>query len=278
MVGTDAAATALVAALGRSPKLGYEVAGYLDDTVSVGTCLAGDRLVLGRVRDAAAVVRSARAQGVLIVPSALGADEVTATARALADTGVHVEVLSTLRGIAPERLTVGAIGTQFGILYVQPVARAGWRPFAKRAFDIGFAAIALLVASPVLAAFAIAVKLDSRGPAFFRQRRLGRDGKTFQVLKLRSMVVGAEARLDDLRHLNEADGPLFKVRLDPRVTRIGRIVRRMSIDEIPQFWNVIRGEMSIVGPRPALPAEADGWSRSSTSGSGCVPVSPGCGR
>ena len=107
--------------------------------------------------------------------------------------------------------------------------------------------------------FAAAIKIDSRGPIFFRQLRMGRAGTTFEVLKLRSMVVDAEQQLDDLRHLNEADGPLFKLKADPRVTRVGRLLRRMSLDELPQLWNVLRGEMSIVGPRPALPSEVSGW-------------------
>lgn len=260
VLGTDASATSLVATLRRSPKLGYDVAGYLDDALPVGTLLAGERTVLGRVDDAAAVVRSTDARGVVIVPSALDGEQVNAMARELADAGIHVEVLSTLRGIAPERLTIGAIGTQFGVTYVQPIRRTGWRACAKRAFDLTLALTGLVLAAPLLAGFAVAVKLETRGPVLFRQRRLGRDGVVFEVLKLRSMVVGAEALLDDLRHLNESDGPLFKLRWDPRVTRVGRVLRCMSLDELPQLWNVLRGEMSIVGPRPALPAEAEGWS------------------
>jgi len=103
------------------------------------------------------------------------------------------------------------------------------------------------------------VKLDTPGPVLFRQERVGRRGRRFTMLKFRSMVVDAEARRPALAAANEADGPLFKVRHDPRVTRVGRILRRLSLDELPQLVNVLRGDMSIVGPRPALPSEVVQW-------------------
>jgi len=111
----------------------------------------------------------------------------------------------------------------------------------------------------VLLVAAIAIKLDSRGPVLFKQSRVGRDSEPFAILKLRSMVQDAEAQLIDLAHANEADGPLFKIKDDPRITRVGRLIRRTSIDEIPQLWNVLKGEMSLVGPRPALRHETEAW-------------------
>jgi exopolysaccharide biosynthesis polyprenyl glycosylphosphotransferase len=138
--------------------------------------------------------------------------------------------------------------------------RGGWRARAKRSFDVVGAIVALVLASPLLLLTAIAIKLDSRGPVLFRQQRVGKDGEPFDLLKFRSMVVGAEDRLHELQELNEASGPLFKMAEDPRVTRVGRVLRRLSIDEIPQFWTVLRGKMSIVGPRPALPTEVHAWS------------------
>jgi lipopolysaccharide/colanic/teichoic acid biosynthesis glycosyltransferase len=121
------------------------------------------------------------------------------------------------------------------------------------------AVLLLLLTLPVLIVAAVLIKLDSKGPLFFTQPRLGRNGVIFGVRKLRTMVVGAEIMLDELRDQSEVDGPLFKMRNDPRVTRVGRIIRKLSIDELPQLWNVVMGDMSIVGPRPALPAEAELW-------------------
>jgi exopolysaccharide biosynthesis polyprenyl glycosylphosphotransferase len=130
---------------------------------------------------------------------------------------------------------------------------------AKRAFDVLVAGGLLVVGSPLLLLTALAVKLDARGPVLFRQERVGKDGRLFRVLKFRTMVSDAEQRLIDLRSRNEADGPLFKLHDDPRVTRVGAWLRKLSIDEVPQLWNVVRGEMSLVGPRPALASEMTAW-------------------
>jgi exopolysaccharide biosynthesis polyprenyl glycosylphosphotransferase len=145
------------------------------------------------------------------------------------------------------------------MIYVEPNALSGWRRLCKRAFDVVVAGGVLLLASPLLLLAAMAIKLTSRGPIFFSQVRVGREGRDFRIYKLRTMVVGAEQLLPELMDQNEADGPLFKMTNDPRVTRVGRILRKTSIDELPQLWNVLRGDMSIVGPRPALPSEAEHW-------------------
>ena len=131
----------------------------------------------------------------------------------------------------------------------------------KRAFDVVSSAAALLAFSPVLLATAVAVKLESPGPVFFRQTRVGKNGRHFKMYKFRSMRMDAEARLESLRAQNEAAGPVFKMKNDPRVTRVGRFIRRTSIDEFPQFLNVLAGEMSVVGPRPPVPAEVRQYQR-----------------
>jgi exopolysaccharide biosynthesis polyprenyl glycosylphosphotransferase len=131
----------------------------------------------------------------------------------------------------------------------------------KRAFDVLTSGMALLLLSPAIVATAVAVKLDSPGPIFFRQTRVGKNGRPFKMLKFRSMRIDAEARLESLRSQNEASGPVFKMKNDPRVTRVGRFIRRTSLDELPQFLNVFSGEMSIVGPRPPVPAEVKQYQR-----------------
>jgi len=145
------------------------------------------------------------------------------------------------------------------LIYVEPTIRNGWRSSAKRAFDIVVSLAGLIVTAPFVAGAAIAIKLESEGPVFFKQDRVGRDGTSFQMVKLRSMYKDAEERKAALLAQNESDGPLFKMRNDPRITKVGRILRKLSIDEFPQFWNVLRGDMSIVGPRPALRNEVDQW-------------------
>jgi exopolysaccharide biosynthesis polyprenyl glycosylphosphotransferase len=131
----------------------------------------------------------------------------------------------------------------------------------KRTVDV-FLAVVLLLASAIPLAFAaLFIKMTSRGPVLFRQRRCGLNGRPFTLLKLRTMVEGAEQHLDDVVHLNEHDGPVFKAANDPRLTAFGRLIRRFSFDELPQLWNVLRGEMSLVGPRPPLPLEVARYER-----------------
>lgn len=130
----------------------------------------------------------------------------------------------------------------------------------KRALDITVASGALVAASPIMAGTALAIKLDSPGPILFSQVRVGQDGEHFQCYKFRSMYTDAEKRKAELLAKNEADGPVFKMKNDPRITRIGRIIRKLSIDELPQLLNVLKGDMSLVGPRPAIPSEVATYS------------------
>lgn len=128
--------------------------------------------------------------------------------------------------------------------------------FIKRAFDVLFSAFVLVGFSWLFLIVAVAIKIDDpKGPIFFAQERVGRDGKTFRMHKFRSMCTDAEKRLAELQDLNEKDGPVFKIANDPRITRVGRVIRKLSIDELPQFINVLVGDMSVVGPRPPLPKE-----------------------
>ena len=127
--------------------------------------------------------------------------------------------------------------------------------FFKRLFDITFSALVLVLLSGPMLLVALAIKLDSPGPALFRQERVSKGGRRFYIWKFRSMYQNAEKRLPELRKLNEKDGPVFKIKDDPRITRVGRFIRKTSIDELPQFFNVLVGDISVVGPRPALPSE-----------------------
>ena len=125
----------------------------------------------------------------------------------------------------------------------------------KRAIDLTVASLLFLATLPIQALAALAIKLSSPGPVYFRQTRCGLNGRLFKLMKFRTMYEGAEDHLHEISHLNEMTGPVFKASKDPRLTLVGRILRRLSIDELPQLWNVIRGNMSLVGPRPPLPEE-----------------------
>src|SRR5581483_6303096 len=143
------------------------------------------------------------------------------------------------------------------LIGVREVRIQGWNRIVKRGLDILLSSALLLLFALPAALLALAIKLDSPGPIIYRQRRVGRGGVPFEAYKFRSMREGADRELEQLRALNEADGPLFKMRRDPRVTRVGRLLRRASLDELPQLLNVLQGQMSLVGPRPPIPAEVE---------------------
>jgi exopolysaccharide biosynthesis polyprenyl glycosylphosphotransferase len=241
-----------------TPTLGYRPVGFTVDDAPIGACLLRGQAVLGRVENTLAVARLVGATSVLIATTAVDQQTSNRLARQLTEAGLTVELSSSLCDIASGRLFVRPLG-RFPVVYIEPVRRNGWHGVAKRAFDAAVAGMLSVLAAPLLLLAAIAIKLDSPGPVHFRQKRVGKDGATFEVLKLRTMVVDAEALEPGLRVSNQADGPLFKMTGDPRVTRIGRVLRALSIDEVPQLWNVLRGEMSLVGPRPALRSEVEDW-------------------
>jgi exopolysaccharide biosynthesis polyprenyl glycosylphosphotransferase len=131
----------------------------------------------------------------------------------------------------------------------------------KRLLDLACSAVALVVLAPVFAVIALVLKVTSGGPVMFAQDRIGKGGRRFRFYKFRTMVEGAEARKAELEHLNEMSGPVFKIARDPRVTRVGAWLRKSSLDELPQFWNVLKGDMSLVGPRPPIPDEVERYTK-----------------
>jgi exopolysaccharide biosynthesis polyprenyl glycosylphosphotransferase len=215
---------------------------------------------LAEIRDLAQTLDVHRA---IIAPRSADAGEMLNLVRTLKAVGVRVSVL-------PRLLEVVGSSVEFDDLH--GVTVMGVRRFDltrssarfKRVFDVIGASLGLLAVSPLLAFIAVAIKLDSRGPVFFRQLRVGRHGERFHMLKFRTMVPEAESMKESLRHRNEAMDGLFKIAEDPRVTRVGRWLRRTALDELPQLWNIVRGEMSLVGPRPLVIEEdqrIEGWHR-----------------
>ncbi|GAA3672458.1 sugar transferase [Arthrobacter ginkgonis] len=178
----------------------------------------------------------------------------------LQERGISMIMAPALTDIAGPRIHTQPVAG-LPLIHVSTPKLEGPRAVVKRSFDILGAGLVLLILSPLLLVVAVAVRLDSSGPTFFHQERIGKDGAAFRMHKFRSMVVDAEARLAALRQADEGNGVLFKMREDPRITRLGAFIRRYSIDELPQLWNVLVGEMSMVGPRPPLPAEVDTYEK-----------------
>jgi exopolysaccharide biosynthesis polyprenyl glycosylphosphotransferase len=212
--------------------------------------------VVGRTGRTAEAVRHEKADLVVFTEGAFpSAVDFRRIAWDLEGHHVQMAVVPSLSDISSGRMTMRPVGGVPLVHVEQPQSLEASRGL-KRAFDLVGASVLLVLALPLMIVCAVIIKLGDGGPVLFRQTRVGRDGTFFECLKLRSMVVDAEAQLSGVSHLtSDPDSPLFKARIDPRVTRVGAFMRRFSIDELPQLLNVIAGAMSLVGPRPALPAE-----------------------
>lgn len=243
----------------RSPHVGYEVVGaYL---YGLGNYIAAPDTsgvaVLGEPDDLISDVDDLAIDAVALSGGELFEDEsLRSLAWKLHDTGIQLLMAPDLAEIAGPRI-VSRPAAGLPLLLVDEPHVTGFAQAIKSVFERVLALVACIVLSPVFLAIALAVKTSSRGPVLFRQTRVARDGEEFEMLKFRSMVVGAEEMIDDLDAQNEHDGVLFKIRDDPRVTKVGGWLRKYSLDELPQLWNVVIGDMALVGPRPPLPAEVE---------------------
>ncbi len=211
---------------------------------------------LGTVKDIPFIVNDLGIDEIVIALPAASHDQVLRIMDHCRRKGVSFRVVPDLYQIRLNRVDVDSVNG-IPLIAVSKSQIQGWNLLMKRVLDAVASAAALTLLSPLLLLVALAIKLDSRGPVLFRQTRVGRDGQTFTLYKFRSMLQDAEQQLDQLWEMNEASGPLFKIRDDPRITRTGRLLRRTSIDELPQLINVLKGEMSLVGPRPPLPSEVE---------------------
>jgi exopolysaccharide biosynthesis polyprenyl glycosylphosphotransferase len=251
IVGANAEAEALAETMVAGP-LGHLPVGFvagLRDEVRLD-----DRRVLGTLDQLGELVRETGADCLFVASSAVTAEDVAQVMKARRADDLEVRFTATLPGVLPGRLTPQAIGGVMALSVAAPQLTRS-QAAAKRATDLVLSGLGLLLLTPLLAAVALAIALTSPGPVIFRQERVGLGGRPFVLRKFRTMVAGADGMLGELADRNEADGPLFKLRQDPRVTPLGRWLRRYSIDELPQLLNVLRGEMSLVGPRPPLASE-----------------------
>jgi len=248
-----------LAELLQTTKVGYRPLGFVATASSQSAAAAGGLPVLGSIGALRQLISQTQASCVFVASSAVNAEDVKQVLKARRLDGVEIRVTANFPGtLAATRLIPQSVAGLLA-LSVSAVRLTRGQSIAKRTFDLAASAVGLLLIAPVLALITLAIRLDSDGPVLFRQERMGLHRQRFQVLKFRTMVVGAEYMVADLKARNEADGPLFKIRDDPRVTRVGRFLRRYSLDELPQLWNVLKGEMSLVGPRPPLPREVDAY-------------------
>lgn len=257
VVGHEWSVLDLVAELRREPAAGMQVVGACLAAGGGSTRMAEEKVpVLGRLSDIADVVDRGGIDVVAITTCVeLSGANLRRLCWQLESTGVDIVVAPSLIEVTGPRLHIRPM-PGLSLLHVEKPEFSGVRRIVKGALDRLLATAALVALSPVLLGIAVAVRLSSPGPVFFRQLRTGRGGKEFSMLKFRSMYVDAEQRRQALMQDNErGEGLLFKIRDDPRITSVGRYLRRYSLDELPQLVNIARGDMSLVGPRPPLPGE-----------------------
>lgn len=257
VVGTEDDIRYVVQRLEDSGQLGYRVVGIATDTPNIQHLRGATKLypVVGSLNAVATIARNLAADAVIVASRPPhDPDYVKRLSWQLEGTAAELILSSRLADVAGPRISLRPVDGM-PLIHVRIPQFEGSRLVLKRAFDIAMSAVALAALAPVGLIVALAIKLDSRGPVLFRQTRIGLNGNEFAMMKFRSMRKSAESEVVDLRSLNQGAGPLFKMRNDPRVTRVGRFIRKYSIDELPQFWNVLRGDMSVVGPRPPLSSE-----------------------
>jgi exopolysaccharide biosynthesis polyprenyl glycosylphosphotransferase len=255
IVGAGPVGRTLERKINSHPEYGLELVGFVDDA-------AGED-VLGRTEDLTALVDRLHIDWIVLACTEAPHERTLELVREVRRPHVHLSIVPNFYELFASNAAIedieGVPVVSLPSMQFSRTVRA-----LKRTFDIVASAGGLLALTPVLLAAAIAIRLDTKGPIFFRQPRHGRGGKTFRIVKFRTMVADAEAQRFALTHLNEMEGggPLFKIHDDPRITRVGRFLRKWSIDELPQLWNVLRGEMSLVGPRPFVVHESEqitGW-------------------
>jgi exopolysaccharide biosynthesis polyprenyl glycosylphosphotransferase len=260
IMGTGSRAQRLAGKLSHRSEWGIDIVGFLDsDPTVVGKTIRGAR-VLGTFDEISSVLRDHVVdEVVLAIPRGMiGIAE--KAVRACEEEGVKVRLMADLFDINVARMILDEFD-DVPLLTFEPVAQEEWKLLVKRAMDLGLALLAMLLILPIMGMVALAIRLDSPGPVLFRQVRVGLSKRRFVLYKFRTMVDGAEQLQAQVEHLNETQGPVFKIRHDPRVTRIGRVLRRTSLDELPQLFNVILGEMSLVGPRPLPVRDVDRFER-----------------
>ena len=259
IIGSGKRAHALADRLSNKLEFGVNIVGFLDPKGHSAGRRASDE-ILGHVDRISTILRDSVVDEVIVAVPRSMLDDVQEIIDACQDEGVRLRFMADIYDFNAARIRLTMV-EEIPLLAFEPVARAENALVAKRMFDLVVVLLALPLLAPIMAITAIAVALDSRGPILFTQSRVGLHKRKFEMYKFRSMVANAEELMAEVEHLNEADGPNFKIQNDPRITRVGRFIRKTSIDELPQLFNVLKGEMSLVGPRPMSNRDVDLFDR-----------------
>jgi exopolysaccharide biosynthesis polyprenyl glycosylphosphotransferase len=256
IVGAGELGRTVMRTVAAHPELGYRVTGFVDDDPTKGQTDLGRMKALGSVDNIPDVIGALDIDMVIITLPWMYQRKTLRVVRQCERHNVQAYIVPDVLQLAISQVGIEHLGEVPMIGVREETIGQGWRA-VKRILDIVGALVAMIVGAPLALLVAILIKVDSPGPVIFSQMRLGENEEPFTFYKFRTMCQGAEEEKEQLIELNDGDRRLFKIKDDPRCTRIGRILRKFSIDEFPQFFNVLRGDMSIVGPRPPLPSEVD---------------------
>jgi exopolysaccharide biosynthesis polyprenyl glycosylphosphotransferase len=256
IVGTGQRAQDFIRKVKDNSNWGLRIIGLIDDEHGMfGKEIEGYR-VLGRIQDIPFILHRKVVDRVIFVVPRLWLHRMDEVIMACEREGIAVSISMDLYNLRIAHMRQTNFNG-FPLLEFETFHANAWELFIKRTIDIIFSMIFITLSSPIMFFTAAAIKLTSRGPIFYSQVRSGLNGRKFTLYKFRSMINGAEMRKKQLEKQNEMDGPVFKMRNDPRITRVGKFIRKFSIDELPQLFNVLKGDISIVGPRPPLPIEVE---------------------
>jgi exopolysaccharide biosynthesis polyprenyl glycosylphosphotransferase len=262
IIGADPVGALIGAKIANHPELHLRVIGYIDDVDPASAAVP----VLGSLEGLSDLIERHGIDRLIVGFGRYGHGQILDLVRSLHETDLQVDVVPRLfEVIDPDMLIHSVEGLP--LLSVPPLNLSPLAQGLKRALDVALAGIGVIVLAPVFTVIAILIRVESRGPIFFRQVRIGEDGQPFRIYKFRSMVPDAEALKTELENRNDhrdRDARMFKISDDPRITRVGRVLRRYSLDETPQLLNVLEGDMSMVGPRPLIPEEHEfvqNWAR-----------------
>ena len=254
LIGAGDVGRMVMRTVAARPDYGYKLVGFLDDNPAKSSTDIGRFKALGPVDNAREVIVQNRIERVIICLPWQAHRTIQRLLRDCEQAGLPAYVVPDLFQLTKNQMQVEDLNG-VPLLTTRDVSIRGWNLVIKRTFDLTIGLAGGIIALPIVLLLALAIRLDSPGPILYSQVRVGKNGRTFRVYKFRSMVSNADALRPEVEELNESTGPLFKIRNDPRLTRIGRFIRRYSLDELPQIYNVLRGDMSLVGPRPNLPSE-----------------------
>jgi len=271
LVGAGDVGLMVMRTIAARPSLGYELVGFLDDDPDINRTDIGRFQALGPLTNFFDILQNNEIDTAIICLPWRSHRIVARLLHLCEENGVTAQIVPDFFQLTKNQMQVERLNG-IPLITTRAVSIAGWNLFVKRALDVTVATVILVLGLPLGALIALCVRFNSPGPIIYSQTRVGRNGRPFQIYKFRSMIADAEAQRDEMADLNEASGPLFKMRDDPRRTAVGRILRRLSLDELPNVINVLRGEMSLVGPRPNVPEEVSqykDWHRKRLS------VSPG---